>query len=388
MKTLFLDQFSEIGGAQSCLLDLLPALQERGWLAETAIPIEGAFGQSEGSFGSRLRSRNVPVHAISCGPYHSGKKAPGDFARFPLDVYRQVKAIRRLLRTGSFDLLYVNGPRILPAAAIASRGRVPVLFQAHNRISGKSSLAVAKWSLRRANGTILACSKSVAEPLQGFAPASRLHIVPNGTPDCGFRDREFQDPWRIGIIGRIAPEKGQTEFLRAAAFLTQAFPSARFVVCGGVGAAATNYHHSVQALARGLPVDFLGWKDQVAPVLRELDLLIVPSREEGMPRVVIEAFSAGVPVVAFPVGGIPEILRDDSTGFLVPGNSVEALVARITEILMMDPWRLRAVAGNARRAWERDYTVQRYRSRITSFMERAASRAEATRGTVAPLASR
>jgi glycosyltransferase involved in cell wall biosynthesis len=117
-------------------------------------------------------------------------------------------------------------------------------------------------------------------------------------------------------------------------------------------------------------VEFLGWRDDIASVLADFDLLVVPSKDEGMPRVVLEAFSAGVPVVAFATGGIPELIMDSDTGFLVSEITPQALAARIREIIVSDVEKLRRVVTNARHAWERSYTVAVYQSRIIDLADR------------------
>ena len=382
MNILFLDQYSEIGGAQLCLLDLLPAIDYLGWRVHVAVP-------GHGPLIKRLRSQDVTVHPITCGPYRSGEKNARDFAKFLLDVPRQARAVSKLVKSARIELIYVNGPRLLPATALAAGRRVPVLFHAHNYIGENSAARALAWSIRHSGATVVACSNSVAAPLRPFAPAPRLHVIANGASDQGFRERSFDagQTCRIGIIGRIAPEKGQIDFLRAARFLAHSFPAARFVVCGAPVSAAPGYFEEVRRAGEGLPVDFLGWRDDVAEVLTGLDLLLMPSKQEGLPRVLLEAFSAGVPAIAFPAGGIVEAIDDGVTGFLVPEGTPDALAARVSELLM-EPTRLRAAARNARRMWERCYRVEIYRERITRLLEDLAFSREAMRETELPLSRR
>src|ERR1700723_729834 len=184
-----------------------------------------------------------------------------------------------------------------------------MLFHAHHCIEQSNARYVERLALRRS--TVAACCGAVAQSLR--IPEDRVHVIPNGTADLGFVERRF-DALRIGIVGRISPEKGQVEFLRAAAVLN----GARFVVCGAPLFGDHDYYNEVLRLAAGLPVEFLDWQDDVGAVMRDLDILIIASKQEGMPRVLLEAFSAGLPVVAFPVGGIPEVIEDEITGFLAP----------------------------------------------------------------------
>jgi len=111
----------------------------------------------------------------------------------------------------------------------------------------------------------------------------------------------------------------------------------------------------------------------------------MPSQDEGMPRALLEAFSAGVPVVAFPTGGISEVIVDGETGFLTRGNSPEALAARIREALAGGPDLLSTVALNARKSWEQSYSLARYQQRITAVMENLVAASRAERETPAPL---
>jgi glycosyltransferase involved in cell wall biosynthesis len=237
-----------------------------------------------------------------------------------------------------------------------------MLFHAHHSIEQTTARYVERLALRRSN--VAACCEAVAQSLR--IEDGRVQVIPNGTADLGFVERRF-DALRIGIVGRISPEKGQAEFLRAAAPLK----GARFVVCGAPLFGDRDYYHEVLRLAAGLPVEFLDWQDDMASVMRDLDVLVISSKREGMPRVLLEAFSAGVPVVAFPVGGIPEVIEDRSTGFLARGE----LAATLQEVLESDPQTLREIAHRARREWERRYTVAKYRERITTLMEQCVPRA-------------
>ena len=364
MRILFIDQFSALGGAQHCLLDLLPAIEERGWSAIAMLP-------SEGPLVEKVRALGIEVVEIAATRYGNGKKSAMDMLQFAANVPAQAAAIRRVLRQTSVDLVYVNGPRLLAAAAIATRKRIPVLFHAHHCIGQRSARIVEGIALRRSGATIAACCHAVARPLEQWT-RDRIHVIPTGTADLGFRaiapmrNREV----RVGIIGRISPEKGQVEFMHAAAVLAKRSPNMRFVVCGAPLFGDAEYYREVLRLAADLPVELIDWQDNVGDVMRELDLLVIASKQEGIPRVLLEAFSAGVPVVATPVGGIPEAVEDGVTGFLAK----QSLATRIAEAASMDTAILDSVARKARERWERSYTLPAYRTGITDLIERCVQR--------------
>ena len=356
MRILFVDQFSEIGGAQRCFLDLFSAIKERGWSVQAALP-------GRGPLVSLLNA--VP---IACGPYRSGSKSGADAVRFALDAVGQMRTLSGLIAKGGFDLLYVNGPRVLLGAALASRGRVPILFHAHHFLHRSYWAALAGWSVRRDIDRVVACSEFVAGPLRRYVAPSRLQVVHNGSADLGYRQRSFEPPWRIGIVGRIEPPKGQAEFVEAA----RQIPDARFFVYGPAAPTASAYYDRVRALAQGLPVELLGWQEDRAALFARLDLLVIASQQEGFPLVMLEAFSAGVPVVAFSVGGIPEAVQHGNTGFLIAERSSHALASEIQKLMAGSRQKLIDVAASARTLWERSFNIGRYQERMIEALHRAA----------------
>ena len=367
MNILALDQYGDLGGAQRVFLETVQAVRRRDWNIWCALPA--------GPLIDRVESLGASASQIPCGPYQAGSKRVQDLLRFGSDLRRQVQVLGSLINQIRFDLIYVNGPRMLPAVALAARRRAPVLFHAHSHIDQSLARKLAGWSVAHSGAAVVACSESVLEPLRKYVERGNHCVVTNGVPEISFRRRDSPSngKWRLGIIGRIAPEKGQAEFVRAAALLHKEFPEARFVICGAPLFSGRSYFREIQDLAGGLPFEFLGWREDVAGVLSELDLLAVPSLQEGMGRVIIEAFSAGVPVAAFATGGIPEVVTDGETGYLVHNKTAEALAQRLREIMRTDPGDLQKIAANARRAWESRYTLSIYQERITKLMARLSS---------------
>ena len=99
MRLLLLDQFSDMGGAQQCLLALLPAIAARGWQATVGLA-------GEGEMFVRVRSLGFETAAIDCGPYESGRKSAADVGRFAAGTPRLVQQIRRLADRIDADLVY------------------------------------------------------------------------------------------------------------------------------------------------------------------------------------------------------------------------------------------------------------------------------------------
>jgi glycosyltransferase involved in cell wall biosynthesis len=360
VRVLFVDQYTSLGGGQQCLLDSLEGVLARGWQASVTVP-------GDGPLVDRIRQKGVEVIPIRSGPYRSGNKRAADFLRYIGDRVSQKRTLRRELGRHSFDLVYANGPRILSACVEAAGGGLPVLYHAHSYLGQSYSVRLVGRSIRRGQVTIAACCHYVAEPLASFVPRGHLHIIPNGVSELAYAPSPKPEV-RIGMIGRIAPEKGHLVFVEAAKLLSRELPRVAFVICGSAATSDAPYLSSVGNAAEGLPFEFIPWQESIGRVLGGLTLLVVPSLEEGAPRVILEAFSAGVPVLASAVGGIPEMVEDGKTGFLVPPKSAEELARGILHVLG-DTDGMRTVEANARREWERCYDVSIYRNRITNLIE-------------------
>ena len=298
MNILFLDQFSTVGGGQRSLLELLPMVARRGWNVRVAVP-------SEGAYSSQLKASGFPVEFICCGVYSSGRKNVSDVARYAWKTPQITKRIFEIITAHHIDLLYVNGPRLLPPAAlVARRLSIPLLFHSHHRISQQAGVRLVGESLSWARAEVVACCSFAAEPLQPYLSAHKVRIVYNGVPEMRCRRRRSNtSPRCIGVLGRIEPEKGQMQFVGAARILQEQFPDCEFLVVGAPLFSSPRYSEAVRAAARDLPFRFAGWQDDISHVFANLDLLVVPSTPaDSTPRVIVEAFSAGVPVVAFAAG--------------------------------------------------------------------------------------
>jgi glycosyltransferase involved in cell wall biosynthesis len=369
MKILFLEQFSEPGGGQRNLLDLLPAVMDRGWKAVVAAPGSGPLLESARRLGAE-------TERISLGSYSAGRKTAGDAARFVIDTI----ALGRWISRQDCDVISAGGARLMPAVARGARGvraahTRPVIFQAQHYLGKSYAVALAARAIRSSNATVIANSEHVASQYKSLID-SPVRVVYNGTAELPFAERKRERALRIGIVGRIAPMKGQTDFLRAAAQIAPHAPETKFVVCGSPMFTRQAYVDEVHRLADGLPVEFLGWRDDVGHVLAGLDLLIAPSTAaEATTRVILEACSAGVPVVAYANGGIPEIVRDGDNGFLVPECEPAALARKILAVAKMD---LRPLALRARADWERRFTLDRYQCEMTDAISQVIRARETT----------
>ncbi|MBZ5639007.1 MAG: glycosyltransferase family 4 protein [Acidobacteriia bacterium] len=161
----------------------------------------------------------------------------------------------------------------------------------------------------------------------------------------------------IGMIACLKPQKAPLDFVETAAAVHARHPAARFFIAGDGDLRA-----AVEARIRERGLDgivrVLGWRRDVPALLHAMDLFLLTSRFEGLPRTVLQAMAAGVPVVATAVDGTPEVVRDGETGVLVPPGDPSAAAVRILA-LAADSVACAGLAARARDALSGSFDIRR-----------------------------
>lgn len=140
------------------------------------------------------------------------------------------------------------------------------------------------------------------------------------------------DDHTVGIVARLHPDKGHKFFLQAACQIVRLIPHTRFLLVGG-GPLEPELRKAVSRLNIKDNVRFTGFIEEIPKVMALLDVLVLPSTRETFGRVLVEAAAMGKPVVATKVGGIPEIVDDGETGFLIRPGDPDALAEKVLTLL-------------------------------------------------------
>jgi glycosyltransferase involved in cell wall biosynthesis len=154
----------------------------------------------------------------------------------------------------------------------------------------------------------------------------------------GFRT-EFKIPPKsplFGVIAMLRPEKGQRTFINAAAKVLSLVSDARFVIVGGgEGSYVDKLYEKIRRNfpQSPSPVIMTGYREDISQVMAALDFVVVPSLHEAQTIVISQAFAAGKPVIAWLVGGIPELVRHEQNGLLVERANNDALAAAMFRLL-------------------------------------------------------
>jgi glycosyltransferase involved in cell wall biosynthesis len=192
----------------------------------------------------------------------------------------------------------------------------------------------------------------------GLFPRERATLIRSGIEialyagaglDRAARRRELGlDPARplAGMIGNFKPQKNPVDFVRVAALVAERVPGAQFLLAGD-GKLRPAVEAEIARRGLGDRLRLLGWRRDAHEIIPCLDVLVLTSLWEGLPRVFPQAMAAGVPVVAYRVDGAPEAVADGVSGYLLEPGDVAGAAARVAELLL-DPARAAAMGAVGR----------------------------------------
>jgi glycosyltransferase involved in cell wall biosynthesis len=300
--------------------------------------------KARNDFAEALAAAAIPVVAL-----HRG--GPAD-VRVVLRLAREVRRFRpHVLHSFLF-------PANLLAAVVGRAARVPrIVVSQRSSYDATLSLGwrrIARRGHRLAHRVVVNSRAALAEEIAAGAPPGLLVHVPNAAlPAAASPATEDASGVPAGpfvlSVGQLDAHKGHRVLLAAWPEVVRARPGTRLVLVGD-GPCRSALEEQARALGVASSVDFAGFRAGARAFLSACRILVQPSFTEGMPNAVLEAMSAGRPVVASRVGGLPELVIDGVTGLLVPAGDAPALAAAMVALLD-DPARAdRLGAAGAARA--------------------------------------
>lgn len=314
-----------LGGAEIFAARLLEALQPRGYEFAVVTSHDNHDLPDVDAF------QGIPIYRF---PFRQALE--------PRQVERQLIVRRRIaafLRQWVPDLIHLNG--VTPSAfycinAIKSEP-VPLLVRLnqelrvhqHSHVRG----TLLEHALLRANW-VTTVSALLLDHARALVPAigARSSVIYNGVEsDSAPSVSPFTQ--RILCLGRLAPQKGFDIAIDAFAIMRRDWPGARLVIAGD-GSERGALEEQARRGGISDAVEFLGWvpPQEVPTLLTSVAMMLIPSREEGLPNVALQAAAAGVPIVSTRAGGLPEVVRHGETGLLV-GGTAEACASALATLL-------------------------------------------------------
>jgi len=375
LKVLHVITDTNIGGAGRYLLYLLPQPAFRDVDIAVACP-DGELSVRLEAAG--IRRLNISGRDISFSP-------------------RLTRELAALVKAEKPDIVHTHGS--LSGRIAARMRKIPVVYTKHGQVrtpdrrgiassqAGPFTRLVNRVATRVLADRVIAVSDRVRKELEdsGIQP-SMITVIPNGIDLSPYRqkakrtskakaadaDAQGKRSFLIGTVARLSPEKGIDTLLDAAKIVVTSYPSARFVIAG-TGPLERELAQKVRDLRLENCVRMAGFVDNVPGLFSGLDLYVLPSDTEGIPLALLEAMAAGLPVVATRVGGVPEVVVDGVTGFLVPPRQPKALAQAIVRLLV-DPDLAKSMGASGRERAESMFdarvtaerTVQVYRDVLAS----------------------
>ncbi len=307
----------------------------------------------------------------------------------PLTDFKHLRQIARVLKERNPDVVHTHsskagviGRRASMSTGVGVRVHTPHTFAfLFGALFGRGKRALIRSierGLSKSTHRIVAVSESEAQTMErsGVVPEGIVRVVPNGLDPKRIEGAAPLDVTQFGldpsrpiaaVIGLVYSAKGQDLALDALA--REDLKGLQLLFVGPGDTSALEERASALGLTRR--VAFTGARDDVPAVLASVDWLLLPSRWEGMPYVVLEAMAASLTVVATPVDGAADLVVDDVTGFLAESISAEAIGDALYRALMAGKSR-RDVLGQAGRArLQGAYTIDSMVAGLSSVYEEA-----------------
>jgi L-malate glycosyltransferase len=384
-RVLYVNHTAAVSGGERSLLELLGGLPA-GVSAQVATP-HGTLEAAVRGLGLSTTAITGTAGSLRLHPLHT----PVTVGQLTLAAAQVSGAARR----HRAQIVHANSIRAGIVVGLARTGGAAKVVHVRDCLP-PGALSTATLRLISATATtIVANSRYTADSVLTVAPDANVEVVHNGVDLARFDpqriDRErarasvgaADGELLLGVVAQLTPWKGQDTAVEALKLAVQRGVDARLLLIGSAKfvARATRFDNDsyVAQLRRTIAeaalqerVSWLGEREDVAQLMRALDILLLPSWEEPFGRAVIEAMALRVPVIATSVGGPAEIVTGERGGVLVPPREPARWAAAI-ERLAGDP-RLREQLGQSgRERVEEDFSLQRHVTAMLDVYERALS---------------
>lgn len=378
LRVVYLDHVARLSGAEIALLRLLPHLRDVN--AHVILAEDGPLAE-------RLTQAGISVEVLAMAAStrelrRDAVRIGGGSAAVMLDTLSYVARLTWRLRRLHADLVHTNSLKAGVYGAIAARAAgVPLVWHARDRIAEdylpRPAVRLVRTLVRQLADGVIANSTATLETLS--APrGERVHcVIPDSVELSDLPRTTAPQTTTFGMLGRIAPWKGQDLFLRAFA---SAFPDGqeRAVLVGTPMFGEEAYEHELRALVADLGlaerVEFRGFREDIWRELASLDVLVHASViPEPFGQVVLEGMAAGLAVIAPDEGGPATLIADGETGRLFASRDAKSLAAAMRR-LRDDPQERERLGASARRA-AAEYHPDTIAAQWEAVYERVLSRA-------------
>ncbi len=378
VRILFVAHDAQLHGAQLTLLNILRNLDRSRFIPFVVSPQSGPFTDEVAGMGIPVSTglvmrwvfgrRAMSVGTMLRAPWKLFR-TPAIFALFICGLPVRLGRLMFLLHRAKIDVVYTNTITVVDGAIVARLASKPHFWHLHENIVANEDLLkvlpakqVVSYLVPKLSATIAVVSHALRKQIfQDPTPTPKVKVIHNGVdiarfsprPSSGFLHRELGIPINApltGICGEIQESKGLEVFIHAAAAVLRQHPVSHFVI---IGTGSPLYVEQISELIRQLrlteKIHLVGWRADIAEIFRELQVLVIASKQEAFGLTAVEGMSTGLPVVATRCGGPEEVIQHGKTGYLVEIGGHQELAQRLVELLTNTELRHRlGQAGRAR----------------------------------------
>jgi glycogen synthase len=346
-----------IGGIEILSTKLLCALRERGH--EVVVVTR----RDSPDLPCQSEYQGIPVYRY---PFPWTAFADGNLDQL-LETRQQVASLKRSFRP---DLVHMNslGPSSLFHQITGNAHPTPLLVTLHTTLQSilpmgalrqdglfRKTLRMANW-VACVSAAVLAEARQLASEIKSYSS-----VIYNGLEVANLAPKlAGVYPPQLLCLGRLVPDKGFDLAIAAFAAISDRFPQLRLMIAGD-GPARLSLEKQAAALGITSSVDFVGWvpPEKVAELINLATIVVMPSHREGLPTVALEAALMARPVVGTQVGGFPEVVLHQKTGWLVPPGDEMALSDAL--LLLLNEPRSAVEMGEAARIRVQEmFSFERY----------------------------
>jgi len=356
MKILHVETGRHLYGGPQQVIYLVSALQERGHDCTLVCPPETGID-------SAARSADIQVRNLFCA---------GD-----LDLPFAYRLTQYIQSSGP-DLVHCHSRRgadVLGGLAVSFSDVPAVVSRRVDNTEMRLMAALRYRPFRK----IIAISEAIAAVLRDHdVDADKIEVIRDAVDTARFEKPVDVDAFRkefgipeeatiIGAAGQLIPRKGHRYLLQAIADLRHKHPDIRLIIFGE-GHLNNQLRAQAASLNLGEVVQFAGFREDLDDFMGAFDLFVHPALAEGLGVVTLKAAAAGVPVIGFDAGGLPEAIKDGETGILVAPENVEELRDAIATLVVDADLRHRMGAAGQRRM-QSEFSIDTMADKHVDFYE-------------------
>lgn len=270
------------------------------------------------------------------------------------------RQVARELRDAPPDLIHLQSRRVLKLGRWLARTlQRPYVLTVHDYLAPHERVELRHPECTR----VITVSESVKRDFisKTHFPAERVSVIATGVGTDTLQKHEpILDPGHIPVIGTAGPlegVKGLPFFLGAAARILATGRDVEFLIAGA-GPEEGNLRRLARELGISEKVTFVPYLLNFSESLAAMDIFCLPSLQQGLGTIMLEAMALGLPVIASRVGGVYSVLHDQENGLLVPPSDSQAMADHILELLC-DPLRARSIGESGRQLVQKEYGLER-----------------------------